>query len=57
MDRHGIVKLRKVRTEFRTEAVYALRNAAYWGSANADALRAEIGRATDAVKADALLDE
>ena len=57
MDRHGIVKLRKVRTEFRTEAVYALRNAADWGAANADALRAEIGRATDAVKADALLDE
>lgn len=54
MDRHGIVKLRKVRTEFRAEAVYALRNDADWVSATPDALRAEIGRATDAIKGAAL---
>lgn len=54
MDRHGIVKLRKLRTEHRTEAVYALRNDADWVSAAPDALRAEIGRATDAMKGAAL---
>lgn len=54
MDRHGIVKLRKLRTEHRTEAVYALRNDADWVSATPDALRAEIGRATDAMKGAAL---
>jgi hypothetical protein len=57
MDRHGIVKLRKVRTEFRTEAVYALRNDADWVAATPDALRAEIGGATDAMKGAALHDE
>nr|WP_315477785.1 hypothetical protein [uncultured Sphingorhabdus sp.] len=57
MDRHGIVKLRKVRTEFRTEAVYALRNDADWVAAAPDALRAEIGGATDAMKGAALHDE
>lgn len=54
MDRHGIVKLRKLRTEHRTEAVYALRNDAGWVSAIPDALRAEIGGATDAMKRAAL---
>ena len=54
MDRHGIVKLRKVRTEFRTEAVYALRNDADWVAATSDALRAEISRTTDAMKGAAL---
>ena len=54
MDRHGIVKLRKLRTEHRTEAVYALRNEADWVSATPDALRAEIGGATDAMKRAAL---
>jgi hypothetical protein len=54
MDRHGIVKLRKLRTEFRAEAVYALRNDADWVAATPDALRAEIGRATDAMKGGAL---
>lgn len=50
MDRQGIVKLRKVRTEFRVEAVYALRNDADWVAATPDALRAEIGRETNAMK-------
>lgn len=54
MDRHGIVKLRKIRMKFRTEAVYALRNEADWVAATPDALRAEIGGATDAMKGAAL---
>lgn len=54
MDRHGIVKLRKVRTKFRAEAVYARRNDADGVSATPDALRAEIGRETDAMKGAAL---
>lgn len=57
MDRHGIVKLRKIRTEFRTEAVYAVRKDADWVAATSDALRAEISRATDAMKKEALHDE
>ena len=54
MDRHGIGKLRKIWTEHRTEAVYALRNDADWVAATSDALRAEISRTTDAMKGAAL---
>jgi hypothetical protein len=57
MDRHGIVKLRKVRVGQSPQVVYALRNGADWVAATSDALRAEIERVSYTMKEEALSEE